>query len=122
MANRANLRFMFQVMDASVVERRKQIEALLSIGEATWNECIIPAEATGVAAVVMGLGTLSNPKLLIILGAPGITYAFNDSVEQKNADPIAVESNSAGFAFQANSLVVENSSNQPRTVVVIAVE
>ena len=83
---------------------------------------MIPADASGPDAVTMGIGSLTNPKMLVIIGAQGITYSINSGTEKRNADPIAIESNSQGFALQANTLVIENSDTQPHTVVVIAVE
>ncbi len=122
MANRFNLQYLFQLLNGSITERQIKNSALGVCGETFWNEAVIPANASGPDAVTMGIGSLTNPKMVVIIGAQGITYSINSGTEKRNADPIAVESNSQGFSLQANTLVLENSDTQPHTVVVIAVE
>ncbi len=122
MANRFNFQYTMQLLGGNIVERQLARKALGDCRETFWNEAMIDAGVEGPTAVRLGLGSITNPKMLIVIGDKGISFTLNASTEVHEADPICILSNSAGFAVTPAEIVVSNSDTQPPTVVVIAVE
>jgi len=122
MATGYGLHVKLQLLNGAVVDRN--LGKVLSgvCGESSWNELSIPANATGLSAVEVSLGGLTAPKMVLVLGARGISMKTAGGVDSYDADPLAVFANSTGLVINPSPLTIENSDTVPHTITVVAIE
>jgi len=119
--NQFNFQILAQLLQDTVVARRELKVAQGACGENYWQEFNVPANTIGLDALHIDLAALTEPKVIVVLGGPGISVTPAGFAAAIQADPIAVLSSTTGMA-NISPLTIENSGTLIQKVTVIAVE
>ena len=121
MVNQYNFQLLSQLLQDTVVARRELKVASGGCGENYWQEFNVPANSIGLDALHIDLAALTEPKVIVVLGGPGISVTPAGSAAPIPADPIAVLSSTTGMA-NLSPLAIENGGTLVQKVTVIAVD
>jgi hypothetical protein len=108
-----------QALEASVSQRSETVTADDSCDEEFWATVTLPAAASD---TVLKLNLLTDPKILIVVGATGVSFKLDSTgTDAIAADPYAVVANEdAGLGI--DEILLSNSDASEHTVTVVAWE
>ncbi|HUW96435.1 MAG TPA: hypothetical protein VMW58_11670 [Anaerolineae bacterium] len=107
------------ILDGSSTVRTDTTTGTGTIAESFWAEVSVPA---GASDTVLKLNLLTDPDVLIILGAEGISFKLDSTgTDAISADPIAVISNDAD-GLGIDEILLSNSDSAPHTITIVAFE
>ena len=118
---KAQIAYALQFLNgSSKLERRSDFVEQLSVREVSWTDLIVGATTVPLSETHVVFGGLTAPKLLIVLGAAGVTFTLGVGTEIHYADPICIMSDRVGMT--ETEIVLSNSSTAPASVTIIAAE
>lgn len=107
------------LLTGTTTDRTQTTTADDSCDETFWAEVSLESAASD---VVLELNLLTDPKILVVCGAKGISFKLDSTgTDAIGADPVAVVSDEdAGLGI--DQILLSNSDSQAHDVTVIAIE
>lgn len=118
MANTYSLSLVTAVLEGAATERTKTTTGTGSLTEEFWTTITVAALASDDS---IQLGSLTDPVVVIVIGADGISFKLGDTgADAIGANPVAVVSDEDGLGI--DEVRVSNADAAPHAVTVIAWE
>jgi len=107
------------LLTGTATDRTKTETGDDSCSETFWAEVTLAAAAADEALL---LNLLTDPKILVVMGAEGITFKLDSTgTDAIGADPVAVVANENG-GLDIDQILLSNGDTQSHTVTVFAAE